>query len=300
MNHLIVAHDDMDGFVSAEILMAMTDGDYNFLDVLFVDYTFDYNELLKYDGADTKLYILDFSFKQPAFSIIYTHFNGNVVWIDHHKIIKEIDLDGLYVDGKREIGKCGALLTYEWMAECYRKNLTLNGLAIIVDAYDCWKTGSIWYEEACLLNTFFYATRPDIDTMIAEIENDYPNGRMLDNAFRIEAAKKCKDKAYDVNLKIPLEGIQIVTGLELQNAVSGPWLTMEGVRGSRNFDSMTKSGYNGMIAYQFDGKLWSVSLYSEREDVDCAEICKRFGGGGHKGAAGFTATTQQMIERGIF
>jgi hypothetical protein len=32
---------------------------------------------------------------------------------------------------------------------------------------------------------------------------------------------------------------------------------------------------------------WKVSLYSVKPEVDCGEIAKAFGGGGHKGAAGF-------------
>lgn len=35
-----------------------------------------------------------------------------------------------------------------------------------------------------------------------------------------------------------------------------------------------------------DGK-WKVSLYSTNPEIDCGEICKTFGGGGHKGAAEF-------------
>ena len=31
-----------------------------------------------------------------------------------------------------------------------------------------------------------------------------------------------------------------------------------------------------------------VSLYTTQADLDVAEICKKHGGGGHKGAAGFT------------
>jgi nanoRNase/pAp phosphatase (c-di-AMP/oligoRNAs hydrolase) len=34
-------------------------------------------------------------------------------------------------------------------------------------------------------------------------------------------------------------------------------------------------------------KLWNVSLYSTKPEIDCGEIAKSFGGGGHKGAAGF-------------
>lgn len=40
-----------------------------------------------------------------------------------------------------------------------------------------------------------------------------------------------------------------------------------------------------LIRYEHKGTTFTVSLYSKT--IDCAEICKRHGGGGHKGAAGF-------------
>lgn len=42
------------------------------------------------------------------------------------------------------------------------------------------------------------------------------------------------------------------------------------------------------LAFVFDGNLWTVSMYSKNPQVDCAAICALHGGGGHKGAAGFT------------
>jgi nanoRNase/pAp phosphatase (c-di-AMP/oligoRNAs hydrolase) len=39
----------------------------------------------------------------------------------------------------------------------------------------------------------------------------------------------------------------------------------------------------------FDGRNYSVSLYSEKVDVE--EIARQFGGGGHSGAAGFVSPT---------
>lgn len=42
-----------------------------------------------------------------------------------------------------------------------------------------------------------------------------------------------------------------------------------------------------MVAFHYDGTQFNFSLYSTHLEVDCSEIAKRFGGGGHKGAAGF-------------
>ena len=43
-----------------------------------------------------------------------------------------------------------------------------------------------------------------------------------------------------------------------------------------------------MIPFRFDGKEWSYSLYTTK-DIDCSALAKKYGGGGHKKAAGFKA-----------
>ena len=45
-------------------------------------------------------------------------------------------------------------------------------------------------------------------------------------------------------------------------------------------------GYDGAVSFYYDGESWNFSIYSENV-VDCSIIAKQFGGGGHKGAAGF-------------
>ena len=42
-----------------------------------------------------------------------------------------------------------------------------------------------------------------------------------------------------------------------------------------------------MLPFYFTGRKYVVSIYSENPDIDCSEIAKKHGGGGHKGAAGF-------------
>jgi len=48
-----------------------------------------------------------------------------------------------------------------------------------------------------------------------------------------------------------------------------------------------KDGYDGCACFHFDGTHWCFSLYNDNGLVDCSQIAKQFGGGGHKGAAGF-------------
>lgn len=46
----------------------------------------------------------------------------------------------------------------------------------------------------------------------------------------------------------------------------------------------------GMLSVFWDGHVWNIGLYSERDDVDCGAIAKRHGGGGRPGAAGFRSS----------
>jgi nanoRNase/pAp phosphatase (c-di-AMP/oligoRNAs hydrolase) len=62
-------------------------------------------------------------------------------------------------------------------------------------------------------------------------------------------------------------------------------LCMNGVRGSKAFES-SKTAFSILCAYEHKGDAFTCSLYSDR-GVDVSEIAKRYGGGGHAGAAGF-------------
>ena len=45
--------------------------------------------------------------------------------------------------------------------------------------------------------------------------------------------------------------------------------------------------YDICICYLNSGDNIKVSLYSNKDYIDCSKLCKSFGGGGHKSAAGF-------------
>ena len=55
-----------------------------------------------------------------------------------------------------------------------------------------------------------------------------------------------------------------------------------------------KNGYDGCACFHFDGTHWCFSLYNDNGKVDCSVIAKQFGGGGHKGAAGFRLNNEDF------
>jgi uncharacterized protein len=65
--------------------------------------------------------------------------------------------------------------------------------------------------------------------------------------------------------------------------------------GTQLFDSLwSNEKYDLMLAYcqvlsDTSKLMYEVSIYTDKEGVDCSEIAVSFGGGGHVGAAGFKA-----------
>jgi len=51
-----------------------------------------------------------------------------------------------------------------------------------------------------------------------------------------------------------------------------------------------ETGHDALLGYMFNGKCWTVSLYhaKHRTDLDLSVIAVKHGGGGHRGACGFT------------
>ena len=51
-----------------------------------------------------------------------------------------------------------------------------------------------------------------------------------------------------------------------------------------------ETGHDALCGFYFNGKKWTVSLYhaKHRTDLDLSKIAVKYGGGGHRGACGFT------------
>jgi hypothetical protein len=61
-----------------------------------------------------------------------------------------------------------------------------------------------------------------------------------------------------------------------------------GGRGSKFFDSVWEPDqYDGMMGFSWNGEQWTFGLYSNKPEIDCGALAKKYGGGGHPGAAGF-------------
>jgi oligoribonuclease NrnB/cAMP/cGMP phosphodiesterase (DHH superfamily) len=73
----------------------------------------------------------------------------------------------------------------------------------------------------------------------------------------------------------------------------------QGGGGSMSFDSIyNPEKHDVMVRFvMVPSGMWKISLYTTKDDIDCSEIAKSFGGGGHAKAAGFISDNLDMIRR---
>jgi oligoribonuclease NrnB/cAMP/cGMP phosphodiesterase (DHH superfamily) len=57
-----------------------------------------------------------------------------------------------------------------------------------------------------------------------------------------------------------------------------------------------KEGYDGFACFWYKDSKWMWSLYNDNGEVDCSAIANQYGGGGHKGAAGFVCDNETMLK----
>ena len=60
---------------------------------------------------------------------------------------------------------------------------------------------------------------------------------------------------------------------------------------AKELKSLNEEEYDMFIGFSYNGKSWNYSLRSTK--VDCSQIAMKYGGGGHKGASGFS--TDELI-----
>lgn len=202
-------------------------------------------------------------------------------WIDHHAkgSLDEAYKRGFLASGGQfiEVGKAGCELTWEYV----NPDKPMPHAVFLLGRYDVWDHGCHPHVLA-----FQYGMRAFEDTSPNNtalwdniLFSDYVGGVVRKGIILLEYekqqnAKFCRAYAFETELN----GLKAICA-------------NKGFTNSSLFYTFYKSeDHKLMITFtrlkRPAGK-WTVSLYSTHDDVDCGEIAKSFGGGGHKGAAGF-------------
>lgn len=258
---------DLDGKCSAAIVKRK----YPEVELFPINYgdKFPWHEVLKGETV----YMVDFSL-QPFSEMIKLMQSVDLHWIDHHKTAIEDAKNcciGKDFNGCLESGIGACFLVWNYLFPNEEAPLAVHLLA----SYDVWDHS----DSRCL--PFQYGMRNVNNWPYDSIWNHILNGEMLPELVKDGSTilryedRQNAIKARSMCFETELDGLSLLAA-------------NQGITSSKFFDSVwDPSTYHAMMTFNWRKGQWTVSLYSDREDVDVGKIAKDRGGGGHKGAAGF-------------
>lgn len=237
---------------------------------------------------DEKIYILDFSFSEDYIHRIM-EVTKNITWIDHHKTSIGFNY-AEKIDTVLSLDKAACMLTWE-----YFHNEETPPIAVsLIQAWDIWNLDYSQYVEPFKEGLYLYdhgPFDPIWNTLLSrEKEIHKPTPKWLEIAEKGEIClqyrrKKNENYIDEYAFEIDFEGYKCIVCCGRSE-------------GSKMFGDKLNN-YDMGITFAYNGSNWIVSLYAGRKDIDVSKIAKKRGGGGHKGAAGFTTKTPPAFLLGI-
>lgn len=272
MMHCIY-HRDNDGRCSAAIVNKKYKKDINFIDI-------NYGETPPWEDikSDDTVYIVDFSLTNEQWEILLA-VTEDVIWIDHHK--SAINQTGVQnkLKGVRTEGVAAANITWNYLFG----DLEMPWIVKYISDFDIW---AFEFAETKYVNDGAY------------IRDLHPNSSFWSKMLNFDTPSQIEIANQELD-KIISDGQAIVefTNKRSEHIMNHQsyYTTFEGYktivcnnRGvSSMFDSIDPKTYDLKCWWWMDGKEWQYRISSNRDDIDCSKICKKYGGGGHKGVGGF-------------
>lgn len=290
----IVYHkSDLDGVVSAAIATMYEHGKNK--DVVYIPYSYE-DDVKKVTSKVRDLdavYVLDVSFGADSKTVFkkWLDEGKSLMWIDHHKgIIEDSKTWGFVVPGLRRVGVGACALA---------SDLLMGKVPAIVRClsdYDVWNKESELGWDTVVAVQYALRSKIRLNVLIAlSYLYDHFKEDMKDNEVDLIFYDLAKEGRAIISYMAG-KNEQEVSVYSFEAYVDEVKVVAMNTTefSSKVFDSLTPDWLDGrkikalMPFCIMPGGKVRFSLYECVEDsVDCCEVSKRFGGGGHAGAAGF-------------
>lgn len=270
---LIYHHNDLDGRCSAAIVYyAMVNSGKHPEDILCceVDYKYDWKKI-PMPTIDEEVVIVDFSFRDEHMAKLVGMSNNKLTWIDHHQTILDSPFNKPAIAGIRTEDKAACELTWEY----FLPNIVMPWAVKYIGDHDAWK--------------FKYGndTRNFIVGMMMGKQDPrdeswrmlFVNGNTIVHQIKT-AGRICLN--YRDNF---LREYRKSFGFETEFDGHKAYAIGLCMFGSYAFGEKLDE-YPLCISFEWDGRKWTVGLYSKPGTINVADIAKKYSGGGHPNAAG--------------
>lgn len=258
----------------------MNTGKWQFIPMAYGD---NYEKVIPFD-ADSRLIVVDFAFKRDIMLALNNIFSRNIIVIDHHKTHAEAcaDLDFCVFD----MNKSGAGLAWDHFFPRQPRPVVVD----YIEDRDLWKFKLPFSHEVNAYIQSFPMELDKYDYLDFKITEEFDHCR--NQGAAIERYKKtmvdtmCNNVVFNYGPFSTLQWNE--DGLASDDSkipvVNVSMLYSE--VGSRLCELFPNAPF---AAYYFDRLSDGIRQWGLRSigDFDVSEVAKKFGGGGHKNAAGF-------------
>lgn len=273
---IIFHHNDLDGKCAAHLIydkFKESVQDIKFIELIY-GRTVDIPEIT----TDEFVYVVDYS-ASPEFIWQLRNKTTNVVFIDHHKTtLDNFDKYPKDLKGIISTSYCGAVLTYLYLNNETEalSNLNLNNIPKYlryVDAADRRDFTTISSYES---RAFMCAALTHDLSRTAKFWNYITDDAYFNffistgNIILKSDVCRCHNRCYNYGFECEFEGYK---AFAVNDVIFRDY-----------FETVDTAQYDILIGFVYNGKFWKYSLRSDTVDVEA--IAKKYGGGGHKAAAG--------------
>lgn len=314
---------DLDGWMSAAIVKHWFNLENNGFNTIpqnnsinFIDYNYGQPipDLSEYD----RVIMCDISFSKEEMEKLYWELRENFIWIDHHiSAIKDFDIwnnRSKRLEGFRDTNFSACELTWIY----FFSHESMPEIVRLLGRYDCFGHKGTAEEQKVL--EFQYGARQCISNYeeaysylikcINTNESEYLFlnaqaivGSILEQGKAIyqylcTEAKQTYKNGFGIQFRCHEAFVREDKGQKLNNVPST--LNFICINKERfnpiNFGiDYHKDGYDGCACFHYANGMWNFSLYNDNGKVDCSQIAKQYGGGGHKGASGFKLNNEEFL-----
>jgi len=229
------------------------------------------------DLAGKEIYFLDFVYPVDLMAKVVKE-SKRVIVIDHHKSAEEsVKMAHEYI---YEMNHSGSALAWRY----FYPDLVLPWLVRYIEDMDIWK---LELPDVFAVAMVVNSIEQDFDTwtkLARDFDNDSTRNKQIEQGkIMLKYENKLMDEMMDSNKEIvKFEGHETY-------AVNAPH-----VFASQMGNALCKEKPPIAIVWQRSGGKLEVSLRSDGS-IDVSEIAKKYGGGGHKAAAGFKVAAEQSF-----
>ncbi len=293
---LLIHHNDLDGFAAgAQAMMAFPQAECLCLGYGDPSAIPGIDRLQEYDTV----VIVDYTL--PVAAMKWLRDNRRLLWIDHHLSAIKLSMANGYADAEGLRCEPGALIcAAELCWRFFQGERPLPRMLRLVGDQDTFRnsTTSTFTNEAL---PFLYGIQPALEKHAPAHfhEADYP-WKTPQDLERDDVCQRYIEKGTAIQEYNNYYNATIAKEFAFERILWGGkrilCLNSPGHGSLRLQPAFDPARHDAMLLFSFDGKQWDYGLYAGGGDtnrIDCSAIAASYGGGGHKGAAGFT--TKELL-----